>query len=628
MNHVRFVAPRVPSWILALSLYFLAAPAMGWWAPNGNQINAGPIPDGGILEGFSLASDGRGGVYIATGTSYDARVTRILDTGSLAPGWSGTGLWYFADDWSPYTSMVVSDNAGGVFVVSSDKQCGRRCIPFDHSSLRAHHARLDATVESWSRGGIDLGSAEERGGGALRQVVSIPSSPGSALTTWADPVGDFTHLTPGGVLRAQRVDVTGTLPWGATGVVVRSTMLRAFNQTMAPDGTGGSYIFWQDDRAPGIYGQHIAADGRVLWRTDGIPIALAPMTDLGPPVAASDGSHGAIVAWSGVSRGISGLFATHVTPLGVLPSRRGQLVFCAGSSQVDGLRIAPAEPGEATLAWRASQSGASDRILALRLDRTDWPRWAASAVIVSQAEGTKDHLVLASDHRGGAYLAWIDSRPGFSVYGMHLDRIGDRVTGWSSDGEPICARIPLPTSAGGTAEVTDLELTALDADSEPESTLAPGAAWNGLKGDHQANAIVVWVDNRTGIPIDFTYESPFAMLLTPHGPAAAPSATPLAPITVNQPAYSQTPAGSRRLSLSMGSAGAQTVNLSLQDASPALLEVFDVEGRRLWLREVAGLGPGVHEVRVGDGESYPSGVYMARLTQGSHAVRAHVVVVH
>jgi hypothetical protein len=77
----------------------------------------------------------------------------------------------------------------------------------------------------------------------------------------------------------------------------------------------------------------------------------------------------------------------------------------------------------------------------------------------------------------------------------------------------------------------------------------------------------------------------------------------------------------------MGSAGAQAVNLSLEGASPALLEVFDVGGRRVWSHDIGGLGAGKHEVRLGDGERYPSGVYMVRLTQGSHVVRAHVAVI-
>src|SRR5437667_8452376 len=104
------------------------------------------------------------------------------------------------------------------------------------------------------------------------------------------------------------------------------------------------------------------------------------------------------------------------------------------------------------------------------------------------------------------------------------------------------------------------------------------------------------------------------MLLTPHGPATAPIATPLAPILVNQPDYSRTPPGSPGFSLAIGRVDAGRLHLSLADASPASLELFDLAGRRLWSSEVGALGPGEHEVRIGDGVPYPPGVYMARLT--------------
>src|SRR5262249_53696052 len=142
------------------------------------------------------------------------------------------------------------------------------------------------------------------------------------------------------------------------------------------------------------------------------------------------------------------------------------------------------------------------------------PRWAPSAVVVCAAEGTRDHLGLASDNRGGAYLTWIDSRPDFSIYGMHLGRDGNRVSGWSVDGEPISARIPLDTYAGGTATVSSLLITTVD-ESRPS----------------EASAIVAWVDDRIG-QADWTIENPFAMLLTPHGPAAPANAASTHPVLI------------------------------------------------------------------------------------------------
>jgi hypothetical protein len=634
VNLVRFVALRVPSWAFALALLFPAGRALASWAPNGNQINPTVVPDAGAPVPLSLAPDGRGGVFLASGYDTQARLTHILDTGALAPGWSGdNGFFYFDGGYWPVVPDAVPDGDGGVFIISSDLVCfGHAHCAGNATLLRAHHVDFDRSTEGWNREGIFLGSGTERSWDR-RQAVSIASEAGSVITTWADPVGDFHYLTYGGVLRAQRVDITGALPWGPNGVVVRDTLLRLFNQTMAPDGMGGAFVFWQDDRLPGIYGQHIAADGRALWTTGGIPIALEPMTGPGPPVAVPDGAHGAIVAWSGASGSLSGVFAARVTPEGLVPSPHGQQVFAAGASHVDGLRIVPAEPGGVTLAWRSLLPEAPDRILAQQLDHAARPRWSPSGVVVCEAQGTRDHMAIASDLQGGAYIAWIDNRPGFSVYGMHLDQLGRRVLGWSRDGEPICARIPLTTSAGGTASVSELVLTTIVKPAQGARNLAAVSSRfdrdPSLGNSLQASAMVVWADDRTQYSGgDWTYASPFAMLLTPHGPATAPVVLSTAPISVNPPVYSQTPASSHRLSLSMSSTGAQTVNLRLDGESPALLEVFDVGGRRVWSREVGGLGPGQHEIHLGDGEAFPSGVYMARLTQGSHDVRAHVAVIH
>jgi hypothetical protein len=516
--------------------------------------------------------------------------------------------------------MVVSDDAGGAFVVSSDLVCfGHAHCAGNSTDLRAHHVTPSGTIGGWPDEGVPLGSGVERSFDR-RQGVSISNGFGSVLTTWADPVGDYHYLSYGGDLRAQRVDVTGALPWGPNGVLIRSTLFQLFNQTMAPDGDGGSYVFWQDDRSPGIYGQHVDADGHVLWPTDGIPVARAPMTNVGPPVAVSDGSHGAIIAWSGTSGGLSGIFAARVTPGGVIPQPQGQFVYQAGDAQVDGLRIVPAQSG-AIIAWRSVQQGASDKILAQQLDHAAHPRWSSSAVTVCGAQGTRDHLALAADDRGGAYLAWVDSRPDFSIYGTHLDRSGERIEGWSVDGEPISARIPLETPEGGTATVSELALTTLDG--------APSAASSSDTGpdQHQAGAMLVWVDDRTGFST-FSVNSPFAMLLTPHGPAAPATSASTHRVSLNPGAPSQPAPSPAVLSLSIAPSRTDLVRVQLPDASSASLELFDLAGRKLWARDVGNLGPGAHDVPLLDTARLPSGVYMARLHDGAQVSSVRFAILH
>src|SRR5206468_240949 len=105
------------------------------------------------------------------------------------------------------------------------------------------------------------------------------------------------------------------------------------------------------------------------------------------------------------------------------------------------------------------------------------------------------------DLHGGVYAAWIDNRPGFSVYGMHLDQLGRRVLGWSRDGEPICARIPLTTSAGGTASVSELVLTTVVKSAQGAGNLAAVSSrfdqHPSLRDLLQTSAMVVWADDRS-----------------------------------------------------------------------------------------------------------------------------------
>ncbi len=71
-----------------------------------------------------------------------------------------------------------------------------------------------------------------------------------------------------------------------------------------------------------------------------------------------------------------------------------------------------------------------------------------------------------------------------------------------------------------------------------------------------------------------------------------------------------------------------TVTFTLPSAHPALLELMDVAGRRVAAREVGSLGPGRHEVRLGEPSRVPAGVYLVSLTQDGRRVVARAAIVH
>jgi len=67
------------------------------------------------------------------------------------------------------------------------------------------------------------------------------------------------------------------------------------------------------------------------------------------------------------------------------------------------------------------------------------------------------------------------------------------------------------------------------------------------------------------------------------------------------------------------------VELSLPGGSSARLELFDLAGRRVWSRDVSGLGMGVHTVAVGE-PSLAAGVYGVRLVHAGQQRTAKMVV--
>ena len=66
------------------------------------------------------------------------------------------------------------------------------------------------------------------------------------------------------------------------------------------------------------------------------------------------------------------------------------------------------------------------------------------------------------------------------------------------------------------------------------------------------------------------------------------------------------------------------VSFALRDASPAVLELYDTQGRRRWSKHVESLGPGNHVMHLGRIPDLSPGVYHLRLTQSgvSMSVRA------
>ena len=70
-----------------------------------------------------------------------------------------------------------------------------------------------------------------------------------------------------------------------------------------------------------------------------------------------------------------------------------------------------------------------------------------------------------------------------------------------------------------------------------------------------------------------------------------------------------------------------TVAFTLPDASQARIELMDLAGRRLVVRDLGGLGRGSHVVSLPEVRTLPAGVYLVRLSQGGRSLTRRGVVI-
>ena len=399
-------------------------------------------------------------------------------------------------------------------------------------------------------------------------------------------------------LLAQHVDSTGTLLWGAMGSLVRSRTTHTFLQAAAPDDEGGAFFFWLDERAPGLFMQHFSRSGLALWAADGVPVPRTAFVKLSRPVAVPDGTRGAIVAWVGATASDSGVFAARVAHDGKLPWKE-PVQALASALDVDSLQVVASGRHGVILAWRVTRNSTEDLIFAQSLSRSGRLLWKRGGQPVSTSQGLKDCLALSSDERGGAYVAWSDSRPNGEVFATHLDNDGDPVQGWARDGSPVCPRV---------ATVSQVQLVP----------------------DGRGEAIAIWTDDRTTFGEGFKLLTTQAMKLTRHGPASsgASRATPLIVAMADRIAASVSAPvfALRGMQPNPGSHG-NFIHFALPDETPAALELFDLAGRRLWSRDVGSLGAGEHAVRLSDGAWLPPGVYLTRLVQGRQVATVRIAII-
>lgn len=327
----------------------------------------------------------------------------------------------------------------------------------------------------------------------------VPDGQGGAIMIWLD-TRDGSGGSMNYDLYAQRIDNSGTIRWEAQGVAVSKEIGFQLDPDIVPDGEGGAFIAWADERntsssGTDIYAQHIDANGSAAWTIDGIPVCTSPNDQRGVKII-SDGAGGAIVSWteqnaifaqridpagslvwtaSGVqvalltqpktkapladenhtaviaSDGGKGVIVVWMDGIGEAQTLYAQKIDSVGNAAwteggvnvlapgAENPQILVDNSGAAIIVWRTQTEVAND-IQAQRLNALGEMLWGESGISVCAAEGGQRLPVIAHDGNGGILVAWNDMRHGNETPELYVQRIDDEgVPQWTTDGVHIAS---------------------------------------------------------------------------------------------------------------------------------------------------------------------------------------------
>lgn len=259
---------------------------------------------------LTLCSDGAGGAFVAWSQDCGVRILRLTPQLTIAPGWPTTGVPAQVCPMSSAYVGMCPDGAGGAYVVWQGYPTG------SHPIRIARFTGSGTLAAGWSESGLLLSphptmpGAQRPYHGAFCSVV--PDGSGGALVAWTDERSDA------GDIYLQRVLAGGALApgWAVSGVAVGLAPGRQQNPMLTSDGTGGALVVWQDEQHDpnfAIRAARVDAVGRVApaTNTGGAIVSQGLGLRIFPRIA-SDDAQGAFIAWVDYRDGNGDIYATRV----------------------------------------------------------------------------------------------------------------------------------------------------------------------------------------------------------------------------------------------------------------------------------------------------------------------------
>ncbi|MFN8588662.1 MAG: T9SS type A sorting domain-containing protein [Candidatus Eisenbacteria bacterium] len=556
--------PRVLSLLSMLALGIGTKSAVGAsmpWAADGALASISP----GAYYDLYAVPDGAGGVllgweYLAPGANkYVAMIQRLNGAGQVAPGWASNGTRVCPIDSAQSYMRIAPDKHGGLFVVWIDKR-----LPDTSQVYLQHFGATGQVAAGWPSAGVSVFS----GGEDPPEFPHVePDDAGGCYVTW--------HHSRAGNLSRMRVQrfTAAAVPaegWPEGGVLATSSVtdqeipgiIGRFTQ---PDGAGGVYLSWREyvSSKPMVFVQRIGPNHLpgMGWPENGIQISNPALLQNGAGIAAleSDGLGGVFVLWARDS-----LCVTRIQRNGTQPSGwpvNGVAVGVSGgaaSLRADGFGGAYVAFSGPSGSFRVSHVTSAAQIAS---------GWAEGGTVLGTVNGVIGATGIVLGPGGSAIFSWGNLGAGPTTT-LAKSPTGGAVAGW-----PV----------GG------FTLSALGTDGAPY----------GVVPDDAMGTIVAWTDSR--FPGQGAVYAARVSVVGDVQVGVDPTATAAAlGLDVHTPCFVQ---------------DGMTLRFALVAGSDARLQLFDVQGRVQYMRDLRSSGS---EATSGQVTVHPSGpgIYFARLSQG------------
>ena len=331
--------------------------------------------------------------------------------------------------------QVIPDGAGGAFVA------WRETSPINSSDIYLQRVTASGLIApGWPPGGLPVAVLPR----TQEATDMAPDGQGGALVVWYDHRN--VELGTSQDVYAQRLLADGSIAagWPVNGTPVTRAPDYQFRPFIAPDGAGGAYVAWSDQRDypnTDVYAQHLTADGVVAagWPSDGLPVCTVG-GDQDPWAVVPDVSGGVVVVWADARDGAGATYAQRLRPDGSIApgwmengllivgqyTRGGAVADNAGGFYAAAATLHPVYFDEVEYF-----------VQRFTFDGVRAAGWPEGGLRVCGAPGVRVGLRLAEDGRGGVLLAWQDERDLFGGGGIYAARVlpaGVLASGWSIDG--------------------------------------------------------------------------------------------------------------------------------------------------------------------------------------------------